>query len=110
MVLHDSGNFAFGLFLLGGRRRSGRGGGVVYLDGVVVNLALQVPDFVLVRCLDLFQRMLELLDAFVILLFLSGLLDFFLFLFYLRLYKKKSMIVKSVSSGVLYRLIRPQSL
>ena len=78
----------------------GGGGGVVYLGGAVVNLALQVPDFVHVRCLDLFQRLLELLDALFILLFRSGLLDFFLFLFYLRLYKKKSMIVKSVSSGV----------
>ena len=133
MGLHDSGNFAFGLFLLGGRRRSGRGGGVVYLVGVVVKLALQVPDFVHVRCFDLFQRLLELLDALLILLCLFGLLDFFLFLFYLRLYKEKSMFVKSVSSGVstdlsfsdtprnklkqekkkktaLYRLIRPQSL
>jgi hypothetical protein len=98
VVLHDSGNFAFGLFL-GGWRRSGRGGGVLYLVGVELKLAFQVIDFVRVRCFDRFQRLLELLDALFILVFLSGLVDFFLSLLYLRLYKK-SMFVKGVIWGI----------
>ena len=88
MVLHDPGNFAFALFL-DGRRWSGRGGGVLYLVLIELKLGLQGPDLVLVLCSDLCQRLLELLDALFILLFLSGLVDFFLSHFYLRLYKTK---------------------